>query len=77
MKLDLNWSFLKNEVLKFLKKGFTEEEINRIEPNLKQLMIDVVVELGCSPNATHLLTDIENLIQFEKDLADVSLKNTI
>lgn len=42
-----------------------------------QFMIDVVVELGASPNATHLSTDIANLIKFEKELADVSLNNTL
>lgn len=36
-------------------------------------MIDVVVQLGSSPNATHLSTDIENLIEFEKELAEVNI----
>lgn len=35
-------------------------------------MTDVVIELGASPNATHLSTDIENLIKFEKELAEVT-----
>lgn len=38
-------------------------------------MIDVVVQLGASPNATHLSTDIEKLIEFEKELAEVNLNN--
>lgn len=46
--------------------------MDKIETNLKQLMLDVVLELG-GTNDTILSADIENLINFEKTLADVTL----
>ena len=56
----------------YLQQKFSGDELDKIETNLKQLMLDVVLELG-GTNDTLLSTDIENLIDFEKTLADVNL----
>lgn len=58
-------------------RGYTEAEIEKIKANLEPLMIDIVRELGGSTDATHLLTDIQDLVKFEDALADVILKRLI
>lgn len=63
---------LKNDI----KHKFTGDELDKIETNLKQLMFDVILELG-GTNDTILSNDVENLIDFEKTLADVNLPNFI
>ena len=56
-------------------RGYTEAEVEKIKANLEPLMIDVVRELGGSPNASQLSEDIDNLIKFEETLADVRTIN--
>ena len=57
------------------KKKLTAEELQKVKEQLKPFMLDVVRELGGSTNATHLETDIDNLVEFEDKLADVILSN--
>ena len=64
-----------NQLVKDDNNKFTDDELDKIETNLKQLMIDVVVEIG-GTNDSILLTDIENLITFEKTLAEVTSNNS-